>query len=53
MKRLILCCDGTWNTPDERDRGVPVPTNVVRIFNAVAPRDGKGVEQQQIGRAHV
>jgi hypothetical protein len=47
MTNLVICCDGTWNTPDERDGGVPVPTNVVRIFNAVAQRDGKGAEQQR------
>ncbi|MCG2593460.1 DUF2235 domain-containing protein [Ramlibacter sp. XY19] len=47
MANLVICCDGTWNTPDERDRGVPVPTNVVRIFNAVAQRDGRGAEQQR------
>src|SRR6478609_2757905 len=47
MTNLVICCDGTWNTPDERDRGVPVPTNVVRIFNAVAPRDARGDEQQR------
>ena len=47
MSNLVICCDGTWNTPDERDRGVPVPTNVVRIFNAVAQRDARGAEQQR------
>ena len=47
MTNLVICCDGTWNTPDERDRGVPVPTNVVRIFNAVARRDGTGAPQQR------
>lgn len=36
MKNIIICCDGTWNTPDEKDGGVPTPTNVVRIYNAVA-----------------
>jgi hypothetical protein len=44
-RRIIICCDGTWNTPDERDGGVPVPTNVVRIYNAVADRDKNGVVQ--------
>jgi hypothetical protein len=47
MSNLVICCDGTWNTPDERDRGVPVPTNVVRIFNAVATRDARGAEQHR------
>jgi hypothetical protein len=46
-KRIIICCDGTWNTPDERDGGVPVPTNVVRIYNAVADRDNDGTAQSK------
>ena len=29
-KRLIVCCDGTWNTPDQ-----PSPTNVAKIRNAL------------------
>jgi uncharacterized protein (DUF2235 family) len=45
MKRLVVCCDGTWNSPDEVDGDVPVPTNVCRIAQAVAPRDGHGREQ--------
>jgi hypothetical protein len=39
-KNIVICCDGTWNTPDEEDGGVPAPTNVVRIFNATARSDG-------------
>jgi uncharacterized protein (DUF2235 family) len=31
MKRLIILCDGTWNAPDKAAKGVPVPTNVVRL----------------------
>lgn len=45
-QRLIICCDGTWNTPDMEDRGVPSPTNVVRLHNSVAARDGAGVPQK-------
>ena len=40
MKRLILCCDGTWNKADQEDNGVPCPTNVVRISCRIAKRDG-------------
>ena len=40
MKRLILCCDGTWNKADQEDNGVPCPTNVVKIGYRVAKRDG-------------
>ena len=42
MRNLIVCCDGTWNTPDQRENGVPVPTNVVRLYNAVAAADASG-----------
>ena len=40
MKRLILCCDGTWNKADQEDNGVPCPTNVVKISCRIAKRDG-------------
>ncbi|OXM67445.1 MULTISPECIES: DUF2235 domain-containing protein [Amycolatopsis] len=40
-KRLVICCDGTWNTPDQ-----PAPTNVCRVALAVAPSDGAGREQR-------
>ncbi len=29
--RLIICNDGTWNSPGQTDRGRPAPTNVVRM----------------------
>jgi hypothetical protein len=35
MRKLIVCSDGTWNTPDQLDQGVPAPTNVARISNAI------------------
>ncbi len=41
MKRLIVCCDGTWNTPDQEENGIPAPTNVFKIFNAIAEKDKK------------
>ena len=47
MKRIIVCADGTWNTADQNDNGIPTPTNVVRLYNAVADRDAKGVEQRK------
>jgi len=37
MKRLVLCCDGTWNKPDKSSHHVP--TNVVRLAYRVAKRD--------------
>jgi hypothetical protein len=47
MANLIVCCDGTWNTADQQDGGIPTPTNVVRLFNLVAERDKDGVEQKK------
>lgn len=46
-KRLVVCCDGTWNTPDEVDpEGNPTPTNVTKIALAVRAADDAGVEQR-------
>lgn len=39
-KRLVVCCDGTWNAFGQKNS-----TNVVKVFKAVAPTDGKGVQQ--------
>jgi uncharacterized protein (DUF2235 family) len=39
MKRLAVFCDGTWNQPDHLDRGVPAPTNVSKLADALAPTD--------------
>ncbi len=45
MKRLVLCCDGTWNTPDQSCAGTPCQTNVTKVATAVEPADGAGVRQ--------
>jgi uncharacterized protein (DUF2235 family) len=45
MKRLVLCCDGTWNSADQESNGEPCPTNVVRLGYRVAKRDAAGVPQ--------
>lgn len=39
-KRLILCCDGTWNRADQVSNGHPCPTNVVKLAYRIAKRDG-------------
>jgi uncharacterized protein (DUF2235 family) len=46
MKRLVICCDGTWNTPDQKDRGVMRPSNVVKLARWVMPQDRNGVAQR-------
>lgn len=40
MKRIIVCCDGTWSKADQRQ-----PTNVIKIHHAIAERDPAGVTQ--------
>ena len=40
MKRLVVCCDGSWNTPEMES-----PTNVVRLAGAVRTRDADGNPQ--------
>ncbi len=35
MKKLIICCDGTWNEPGD-------DTNVVKMFRALLPSDPNG-----------
>ena len=52
-KRIVVCCDGTWNTPDKtksivesgnKKIKVPCPTNVVKFALAVrseSDSDGK------------
>ncbi|MBL7697321.1 MAG: DUF2235 domain-containing protein [Chitinophagaceae bacterium] len=39
MKRIIVCCDGTWNKPGMMDRGQRVETNVEKIYKAVRTKD--------------
>lgn len=39
-KRIVVCSDGTWNTPSQKN-----PTNVVKVARAILPRDPDGVEQ--------
>ena len=45
MKRLILCCDGTWNRADQVQRGTPCPTNVVKLAYRVAKQSEDGITQ--------
>lgn len=40
MKRLIVCCDGTWQKLTS-----PYPTNVVKIAEAIKPSCSKGIPQ--------
>jgi uncharacterized protein (DUF2235 family) len=44
-KRLVVCCDGTWNRPDELKQGAPAPTNVSKLALGVAREDPGGMTQ--------
>jgi uncharacterized protein (DUF2235 family) len=44
MKRLIVCCDGTWQRPDQNWFGTHSPTNVVRLGGHIA-KAGAGCPQ--------
>ena len=47
MKRLVICCDGTWNTPDQEDElGRRVRTNVTRLAQTVAQVGASGTPQR-------
>ena len=45
-KRLVVCCDGTWNTPDQLRDGRRAPTNVTKVALNVAPKDFSGQDQR-------
>ncbi|MGC9439885.1 DUF2235 domain-containing protein [Streptomyces sp. WG5] len=40
-KRLVVCCDGTWNFADQ-----PSKTNVAKVALSVRPESAAGVEQR-------
>ncbi len=44
-KRIIICCDGTWNTADQREGETPKPTNVAKMAQAISPQDQQGTPQ--------
>ncbi len=45
MKKIIICCDGTWNSPDQKDQGLPIPTNVTKLARAIKPVDTGKISQ--------
>jgi len=47
MANLVVCCDGTWATPENKTDGVPTPTNVVKIHAAIADADAAGLPQKK------
>ena len=45
MKRIAIFCDGTWNTPDESEKGINCQTNVVKLANALSKTSIDGTAQ--------
>jgi hypothetical protein len=37
-RNIILCLDGTWNKPGQKDQGVETKTNVLKLYEALAVR---------------
>jgi uncharacterized protein (DUF2235 family) len=40
IRRLVVCFDGTWNTPDQGEN----PTNVVKMVRAIC-NEARGASQ--------
>ena len=45
MKRIIICCDGTWSKPGKMDRGKVVETNVEKLYDALEMKDSTNTSQ--------
>ena len=45
-RNLVICTDGTWNRPDQRDRDRIVPSNVVKVARALSGRTSAQTEQR-------
>jgi len=45
MRKLVICNDGTWNSPDDEDRGKVKPTNITKISRAILPIDSNDCSQ--------
>ena len=45
VTRLVVCCDGTWNTPDQKVGAFPRRTNVTKLALSVPASDAAGARQ--------
>jgi uncharacterized protein (DUF2235 family) len=45
-KRIVICCDGTWDTADLADGAVAAPSNVTRLALSVPPTGEDGTPQR-------
>jgi len=37
-RHIVLCLDGTWNKPGQKDQGVETKTNVLKLYEALVVR---------------
>lgn len=44
-KRLIICADGTWDSPQRTRGGTSASSNVWRLYQLVSPHDATGTPQ--------
>lgn len=44
-RRLVILLDGTWNHPDQKDRGKTKPSNVTKLARAIKPIGADGRSQ--------
>ncbi len=42
-KNIVVCLDGTSNTPDQVERGLAAQTNVYKLFSMLKPADASGI----------
>jgi uncharacterized protein (DUF2235 family) len=45
MKRIVICCDGTWNRPDQVHAGEVCASNVTKLARCIPPIDSATVQQ--------
>ena len=45
MKRIIACCDGTWNRPGTKEKEKRVYTNVEILYRCIPPTGKDGIQQ--------
>ncbi len=52
-RNLIVCSDGTWNTPTNKDNGALATTNIYDFHQALAEADATGTVQKSEYRSGV
>jgi len=48
-KRIVICCDGTWNEPEQLDEDNRIyPTNVLKMVRAISTSDPQSGKHQLV-----